>query len=254
MDSERFSRNELLLGPEALTRLSKARVAIFGLGGVGSWVAEALARAGVGMFVLVDHDRVCLSNINRQAVALESTLGRPKVEVMAERIRDINPEARVEARMEFYGPASAEALLPPGLSYVVDAIDTVDSKLDLVCRALGLGIPVISSMGAGNKLDPSRLEIADIHKTSVCPLARVMRQELKARGIKHLKVVYSREEPIELPEALPSPEGRRRIPGSVAFVPPVAGFLMAAEVVKDLIAGLPPKPRTGVAPPRKAQA
>jgi tRNA A37 threonylcarbamoyladenosine dehydratase len=263
MGLDRFSRSELLLGPEAMARLASATVAIFGIGGVGSWAAEALARSGVGGFILVDDDSVCLTNINRQVMALGSTVGRPKVEVMAERIRDINPQARVEAFQEFYGPATAERLLPPGLSYAVDAIDTISSKLDLVCRALALGVPVISSMGAGNKLDPSRLEIADIHKTSVCPLARVMRRELRDRGIKHLKVVYSREEPIEVAEAenpcrtgcvCPKKDrtcaGRRSVPGSVSFVPPAAGFLIAAQVVKDLTAGLPPKPRTGVAPAR----
>lgn len=263
MSLDRFSRNELLLGREGMARLESARVAIFGIGGVGSWAAEALARAGVGSLILVDDDSVCLTNINRQAIALGSTVGRPKVEVMAERIRDINPRAEVLAFQEFYGPATAERLLPPGLSYAIDAIDTVGSKLDLICRAKALGIPVISSMGAGNKLDPSRLEVADIHKTSVCPLARVIRQELKDRGIKHLKVVYSREEPIEIAEAdnpcrtdciCPKKDrtcvGRRSVPGSVSTVPPVAGFLIAAEVVKDLLAGLPPKPRTGVAPPR----
>jgi tRNA A37 threonylcarbamoyladenosine dehydratase len=220
--SDAFSRTELLFGPAAMEKLAAATVAVFGVGGVGSYAAEALARSGVGSFVLVDDDRVCASNINRQIIALRSTVGAPKVLAMKERILDINPAARVEAFQEFYGADSADRLLPPGLSYVVDAIDTVSSKIDLIVRCIGMGIPVISSMGAGNKLDPTRLEIADIYETSVCPLARVMRRELKSRGVQALTVVYSREPPIPANAAAEQPAriaGRRSIPGSVAFVP-----------------------------------
>jgi tRNA A37 threonylcarbamoyladenosine dehydratase len=243
-----FSRSELLLGREAMDRLAAATVAVFGIGGVGSWAAEALARSGVGGFRLVDDDAVCLTNINRQLIALRSTVGRPKVEVMKERILAINPEARVEALQSFYAESNAALFFAPGLSYVVDAIDTVSSKIDLIVRAQGLGIPIMSAMGAGNKLDPTRLEVADIYATSVCPLARVMRRELRKRGVAALKVVYSREEPIKVVEAdnpcrqhciCPKKDrtcaGRRSVPGSVATVPPVAGFIIASEVVKDIV-------------------
>lgn len=243
-----FSRSELLIGKDALEKLASATVAVFGIGGVGSWAAEALARSGVGGFRLVDDDSVCLTNINRQIIALRTTIGRPKVEVMRERILDINPEARVEIFQEFYAEGNAALFFTPGLSYVIDAIDSVSSKLDLIVRAKSLGIPVMSAMGAGNKLDPTRFEVADIYSTSVCPLARVMRRELRKRGVGELKVVYSKEEPIRVVEAenpcrqhciCPKKDrtcvGRRSIPGSIAFVPPVAGFIIAAEVVKDLI-------------------
>ena len=244
-----FSRTELVLGAEALARLEASTVAVFGIGGVGSWAAEALARSGIGSFVLVDDDAVCVTNINRQVIALRSTVGRPKVEVMAERILEINPEASVRTFQEFYSAETAPRLLLPGLSYVVDAIDTVSAKLDLIERSKAMGVPIISSLGMGNKLDPTRLEIADIGETSVCPLARVVRRELRKRGIEGLKVVYSREEPIKVNEAdnpcrtncvCPKKDrvctARRSIPGTVPFVPPVAGFIIAAEVVKDLVA------------------
>jgi len=195
MNMEAFSRTALLIGAEGLERLASSRAAIFGIGGVGSWAAEALARCGIGSFLLVDDDTVCLTNLNRQIIALRSTIGRPKVEVMEERIHDINPEAHVDTFAGFYGPETASRIFPGGISYIIDAIDTVSSKIDLVQRAAEYNIPIISAMGTGNKMDPSRLEIADIYGTSVCPLARVMRHELKARGIKSLKVVYSREEP-----------------------------------------------------------
>ncbi len=197
MNTEAFSRTALLIGAEGLERLASCRVAVFGIGGVGSWAAEALARCGVGAFLLVDDDSVCLTNINRQIIALRSTVGRPKVEVMKERILDINPEARVDTFAGFYGTGTAQQIFPGGISYIIDAIDTVSSKIDLVQRAAEYNIPIISAMGTGNKLDPSRLEIADIYDTSVCPLARVMRHELKARGVKALKVVYSRELPLK---------------------------------------------------------
>lgn len=242
-----FSREELIIGRESMEALAAARVAIIGLGGVGSYAAEALARSGVGHFILVDDDSVCLTNINRQIIALRSTVGRPKVQVARDRILDINPEAEVEIHQEYFGADSAERLLPPGLSYVVDAIDTVSAKLELVMRCKSLGIPVISAMGTGNKLDPTRLEVADISKTSICPLARVMRKELRKRGVKDLKVVYSREEPIKVEETdnpcrqhciCPKKDrtcvGRRSVPGSIAFVPPAAGLIIASVIVREL--------------------
>lgn len=243
-----FSRTELILGAEAMDTLASSTVAIFGIGGVGSYAAEALARAGIGSFVLVDDDCVCLTNINRQIIALRSTIGRPKVEVMRDRILDINPRASVVVFQEFYNAESAPRLLPEGLSYVVDCIDTVSSKLDLILRCRQLGVPIVSSMGTGNKLDPTRLELADISKTSVCPLARVMRQELRKRGVRRLQVLYSREPPIKVREAdnpcrtgcvCPKKDrtcvARRSVPGSVSFVPPAAGLILASKVVRDLI-------------------
>lgn len=247
MTPKEFSRSELLIGGEAMERLGQSTVAVFGLGGVGSWAAEALARSGIGGFVLVDHDVVSETNINRQLVALHSTLGRPKVEVMAERIHDINPRARVTAFREFYSAENSGRLLVPGLSYVVDAIDSIASKIDLIVRAQAAGLPVMSSMGAGNKLDPSRFEVADIYATSVCPLARVMRRELRKRGVESLKVVFSREEPLRAEarddvagetagEASPADVAgaRKSVPASISFVPPAAGLIIAAEVVRDL--------------------
>lgn len=233
--SETFVRTELLLGTEGLERLEHAKVAIFGVGGVGGYVAEALARSGVGAFVLVDKDVVSQSNINRQIIATTKTVGMSKVQVMKERILDINPEAEVEVRECFFLPETAEEFDFTEYSYVVDAVDTVTAKLELVMRAREAGVPVISSMGAGNKLDPTRFEVADIYQTSVCPLARVMRRELKKRGIEKLKVVYSREEAMT-PKELLSDESKRVIPGSVAFVPSVAGLIIAGEVVKDITA------------------
>jgi len=239
--SSRFSRTALLLGDENLGRLKNARVAIFGIGGVGGYVAEALARSGIGSFVLVDDDRVCISNINRQIIALESTIGRDKVEVMKDRIHDINPFAEVEARKCFFLPENAGEFDFSSWSYVVDAVDTVTAKLSIIEEAKKAGIPVISSMGTGNKLDPAKLELADIYETSICPLARVMRHECRKRGIESLKVVYSREEPLKpapslLPEAGRDHDKKRRsIPGSTAFVPPAAGLMIAGCVVKDII-------------------
>ncbi len=222
--------------------LARSRVAVFGLGGVGSWAAEALARSGVGAFVLVDDDYVSLSNLNRQLIALRSTLGKPKVEVMRDRILDINPDAELRIFRETYNADSAERILTTDVDYVVDAIDMVSSKIDLVIRCKAMGIPIISAMGTGNKLDPTRLELADIHKTAVCPLARVMRQELKKRRIKKLEVVYSREVPARINAADPHAAslatdlraGRRSIPASVSFVPPAAGLIIAARVVTVL--------------------
>ena len=219
--------------------LANATVAVFGIGGVGGYTVEALARSGVGHFVLVDDDKVCLTNINRQIIATRSSVGKYKVDVMKERILDINPKAEVEVYKCFYLPENADEFDFSGYSYVVDAVDTVTAKLELVVRAKEAGVPVISSMGAGNKLDPTRFEVTDIYQTSVCPLARVMRRELKARGIQDLKVVYSREEAQKPEKSLMTEEDsasrRRSIPGSVSFVPSVAGLIAAGEVIRDLI-------------------
>jgi tRNA A37 threonylcarbamoyladenosine dehydratase len=231
-----FSRAQLLLGKEAMAALAVSRVAVFGIGGVGSFAAEAIARAGVGAIDVFDDDNVCLTNINRQLVALHSTLGKKKAEVMRERILDINPRCNVTAHAIFYNADTADSIDLSVFDYVIDAIDTVSCKLLLIERASAAGVPVVSSMGAGNKLDPTRLEVADITKTSVCPLARVMRKELKARGISHLKVVYSREEAIKPKEDTAESTTRRAVPGSVSFVPPVAGYILAGEVVKDIVA------------------
>ena len=207
---------------------------VFGVGGVGGYVCEALARSGVGHFLLVDNDVVSLSNINRQIIATRRTVGRYKVDVMAERIADINPDASVEAKNLFFGEETQELFDWESYDYVVDAIDSVSSKVALILRAQKAGVPVISSMGAGNKLEANRFKVADIYDTSVCPLARVMRQQLRKRGVQSLKVVYSDEEPRTIPEAAESSAGKR-VPGSTAFVPPAAGLLISGEVVKDLI-------------------
>lgn len=225
-------RSELLFGREALLKLKNSKVIVFGVGGVGSFVCEALARSGIGTIALVDSDTVAESNINRQIIALTSTIGIAKVKIMKERISDINPDCRVTPYECFYTKEKEVDI--SGYDYVVDAIDTVTSKLVLIEEANRLKIPIISSMGTGNKLDPTRFEISDISKTSVCPLARVMRRELKARGISKLKVLYSKEEPLT-PKESPKEASRRQTPGSVSFVPPVAGMIIAGEVIKDLI-------------------
>ncbi len=221
---EQFARTEMLIGKEAIEKLNNSKVAIFGVGGVGSYVVEALARAGIGNFILVDNDEVSITNINRQLIALHSTLGRSKVDVAKERIMDINPEAKVTIYKEFFMPSTV-GIIDDKLSYIVDAIDTVTAKIELVERANKYNIPIISSMGTGNKLDPTKFEITDINKTSVCPLAKVMRKELKQRGIKKLKVLYSKEEP----------KKGQTPPASISFVPSVAGLIIASEVIKDLI-------------------
>ncbi len=232
--SEQFSRTELLIGKEGIEKLVNAKVAIFGIGGVGSFVAEALARAGIGNFVLIDNDVISKSNLNRQIHALTNTIGKYKVEVMKERIMQINENAKVEISKEFFMPNSDEKIIDNTINYIVDAIDTVTAKIELVIRAEKLNIPIISSMGTGNKLDPTKFEITDINKTAVCPLAKVMRKELRARGIKKLKVVYSKEEPIK-PKQTQKQNEKKRVPGSISFVPSVAGLIIASEVVKDLI-------------------
>lgn len=244
-----FSRTELLFGKEAMDKLKNARVAVFGIGGVGGYTVEALARSGVGSIDIIDDDKVCLTNINRQIIATRKTIGKYKVEVMKERILDINPDARVFAHQCFYSAQTADSFDFSEYSYIVDAVDTVSAKIELVVRAQEQNIPIISCMGAGNKLDPTKLEVADIYETSVCPLAKVMRKELRLRGVKKLKVVYSREtvkKPLDdmrisCRSNCVCPPGtarkctvRRQIPGSNAFVPPVAGLIIAAEVIKDI--------------------
>jgi len=232
-----FMRTELLLGAEAMKKLKNSKVAVFGVGGVGGYVTEALARSGVGAFELIDRDQVSVTNLNRQIIATWKTVGMDKTEAMAQRILDINPQAQVTQRKCFYLPETADQFDFTQYDYVVDAVDTVTAKIEIILQAQRAGVPVISSMGAGNKLDPSKFEVADIYKTSVDPLARVMRRELKKRGVKKLKVVYSKEEPLKpLGRIEADPEaGRKDVPGSSAFTPSAAGLLIASEVVKDLI-------------------
>ena len=244
-----FSRTQLLLGEEAMNKLKNSRVAVFGVGGVGGYVCEALARSGVGTFDLIDDDKVCLTNLNRQIIATRKTVGKYKVEVMKERILDINPDAKVNIHQCFFLPENADEFSFNEYDYVVDAVDTVTAKIEIIMQAKKKEVPVISSMGAGNKLDPTAFRVADIYKTKVCPLAKVMRRELKKRGVKKLKVVYSEEQPIQPIEDMSiscranciCPPGakhkcteRRAIPGSIAFVPSVVGLIIAGEVVKDI--------------------
>ena len=246
-----FSRTQLLIGEEGINRLKGAKVAVFGIGGVGGYVCEALVRSGVGAFDLIDDDKVCLTNLNRQIIATRKTIGKYKVDVMKERILDINPDADVQVHKCFFLPENAADFPFEEYDYIVDAVDTVTAKISLVMKAKELNIPIISSMGAGNKLDASLFKVADIYQTKVCPLAKVMRRELKKRGVKKLKVVYSEEQPMTPIEDMAiscrsnciCPPGaahkcteRRAIPGSVAFVPSVAGLIIAGEVVKDLSA------------------
>lgn len=234
---EFYSRTAMLLGEEAIKKLSEARVAVFGIGGVGGYVVEALVRAGVGAIDLIDNDEVCRSNLNRQIIATGSTLGMFKVDAMEARIKDINPQCEVKKYQCFYLPETAAQFDFTRYAYVVDAIDTVTGKIHLVMQAKEAGVPIISSMGTGNKLNPTELEVADIYKTSVCPLAKVMRRELKKRGVEKLKVVYSKEEPLTpfAVEESRADDKRRATPGSVSFVPSVAGLIIASEVIKDLI-------------------
>ncbi|MDF2472407.1 MAG: UBA/THIF-type binding protein [Anaerocolumna sp.] len=244
-----FSRTELLFGKEAMDKLSQSRVAVFGIGGVGGFTVEALARSGVGTFDIFDDDKVCLTNINRQIIATRKTIGKYKVDVMKERILEINPKAVVNTHQTFYTPEVADQFDFSEYSYIVDAIDTVTGKIELVLRANSNNVPIISCMGAGNKLDSTKFEVSDIYKTSVCPLAKVMRRELRVRGVKKLKVVYSKELPRKPLEDMSvscknnciCPPGaerkctdRRQIPGSTSFVPSVAGLIIAGEVIKDI--------------------
>ncbi|MDR1604581.1 MAG: tRNA threonylcarbamoyladenosine dehydratase [Gracilibacteraceae bacterium] len=249
---DQFSRTALQFGRDNLARLREARVAVFGIGGVGGYCAEALSRSGIGTLALLDDDTVCVTNINRQIIATHATVGQYKTDLMRARILEINPNATVEARRLFYSPETAADVDLTRYDYIVDAMDTVTAKLELVCRAQAAGTPLISAMGAANKLDPTAFIVADIYATAVCPLARIMRRELRRRGVPALKVVYSREQPAPPPPTEESgcqagcvcPPGgarhclqRRQIPGSNAFVPPVAGLILAGEVVKDLIYG-----------------
>ena len=246
-----FSRTEIIIGEQGLQRLAGAKVAIFGVGGVGSYVAEALVRAGVGKFILVDDDTICLTNTNRQLHTTRKTIGQPKVEAMRQRMLDINPAAVIETIQSFYLPEKAEQLIQDDYDYIVDALDTVTAKIDLAVQGKERSIPVISAMGAGNKLDPGGFKVADLAKTSVCPLAKVMRKELRKRGVEHLKVVYSEEKPIvpicveasDCSKHCICPPGstkhcleRRSVPGSISFVPGVVGLLIAGAVVNDLLA------------------
>lgn len=244
-----FSRTELLLGEEAMERLRNSRVAVFGIGGVGGYCCEALVRTGVGHFDLVDDDKVCLTNLNRQIIATRKTVGRDKADVMMERMLEINPKADIRLHKTFFLPENADEFPFEEYDYVVDAVDTVTAKIEIIMQAKKAGVPVISCMGAGNKLDPTQFRVADIYQTKICPLARVMRREMKKRNVDHLKVVYSEEKPIRPIDDMANscrtgcicPPGakhkctdRRDIPGSVAFVPSVAGLIIAGEVVKDI--------------------
>ena len=225
-----FSRTELLIGKEGIEKLNNSKVVVFGLGGVGSFVLESLARAGIGSFILVDKDEVDITNINRQIIATHKSVGMPKVEVAKKRVLDINPNANVETIQEFFMPDS-ENFFDDSIDYIIDAVDTVTAKIEIIVRAKEKRIPVISCMGTGNKLDSTKFEISDISKTSVCPLAKVIRKELKNRNIKNVKVLYSKEEPIKNN----SGKDGKRVPGSISFVPSVAGLIIAGEVIKDLI-------------------
>lgn len=231
-----FSRTQMLLGDEAMEKLKKSHIAVFGIGGVGGYTVEALARTGVGELTLIDNDTVSVTNINRQIIATHSTVGRYKVDAAGERALDINPEIKVNALKTFFTAETADEFDFSQYDYVIDAIDTVSGKIELAVRCEALGVPIISSMGAGNKLDATAFEVSDIYKTSVCPLARVMRRELRSRGIKRLKVVYSREQPVTAAGCCDeSAQGKRQLPASIAFVPSVAGLIIAGEVIKDLI-------------------
>lgn len=244
-----FSRTQMLIGEENLNKLKNTTVAVFGIGGVGSFVTEGLARAGIGKLVLIDNDDICITNINRQIHANHKTIGKSKVEVMRERILDINPAAKVTAIQKFYLPDCSDELMRDDYDYIVDAVDTVTAKIDLILQAQKRNIPIISSMGTGNKLDPTRLEITDIYKTSMCPLAKIMRKELRVRGIDSLKVIYSKESPIKPIQeedtqydacTTATKQGvnnirKHQIPGSMSFVPSVAGLIISSEIVRDII-------------------
>lgn len=232
-----FSRTELLIGAEALKKINNSKVAIFGIGGVGSFVVEGLSRAGIGSFILIDNDNISITNLNRQLIALHSTIGENKAEAAKRRILDINPDANVEIVNEFFTPSSVD-FFDSSINYIVDAIDTITSKIELVDRANKHNIPIISSMGTGNKMDPTKFEISDIYKTSMCPVAKILRKELKKRKIERLKVVYSKEEPIKnyvVNETEYKGATNNKVPGSISFVPSVAGLIIAGEVIKDLI-------------------
>ncbi|WP_407415002.1 ThiF family adenylyltransferase [Methanobrevibacter sp.] len=232
----KFSRTEMLVGNDGMEKLNNAKVAIFGLGGVGSFVCEGLARSGIGNFVLVDFDKIDESNINRQLIATVKTIGKYKVNLMKERILEINPDANVEIYKEFYMADSKNDIITKDLSYVVDCVDTIMAKIAIVCQCDALDVPVISSMGTGNKLDPTMFEVADIYETSVCPLARIMKKDFRKRNIEKLKVVYSKEQPINTNDcAINQKDSKYKVKGSVSFVPSVAGLIISSEVIKDII-------------------
>lgn len=230
----KFSRTEMLVGNEGMKKLNEAKVAVFGLGGVGSYVCEGLARSGIGNFILIDYDKVDESNINRQLIATVDTIGRYKVDLMRQRIHQINPDANVEVHREFYMADSKTDIITDDLSYAVDCVDTIMAKIAIICKCDALDVPVISSMGTGNKLDPSMFEVADIYDTSVCPLARIMKKDLKKRNIEKLKVVYSKENPINTNDHEINQNRKFKVKGSTSFVPSVAGLIIAGEVVKDI--------------------
>ena len=232
-----FTRTEMLISKDGIKKLNKSKVVIFGIGGVGSYVVEGLARAGVENFILVDHDIVSITNLNRQLIALHSTIGKYKVDVAKERILDINPKAKVETHKEFFMPDSNLGIIKKNVDYVVDCVDTVTAKIEIIKQCKELDIPVISSMGTGNKLDPFRFIICDIKKTDTCPLAKVMRKELRKRGVNSLKVIYSKEEPIKPNEDVKNDneKAKKVVPGSISFVPSVAGLMIAGEIVRDII-------------------
>ncbi len=232
---EKFSRTEMLIGNEGMNKLNKAKVAIFGLGGVGSFVCEGLARSGVGNFILIDYDKIDESNINRQLIATVKTIGKYKVDLMKERILEINPNANVEVYKEFYLADSKIDIITKDLSYAVDCVDTIMAKIAIICNCDAINVPVISSMGTGNKLDPTMFEVADIYETSVCPLARIMKKDLRKRNIEKLKVVYSKENPMNTNDCAINQNKKYKVKGSISFVPSVAGLIIASEVIKDII-------------------
>ncbi len=232
---ENFSRTEMLIGNDGMKKLNDAKVAVFGLGGVGSFVCEGLARGGIGNFILVDHDKIDESNINRQLIATVDTIGENKVDLMKERILKINPNANVEVYKEFYMADSQSDIITEDLTYVVDCVDTIMAKIAIVCNCDEIDVPVISSMGTGNKLDPTMFEVADIYETSVCPLARIMKKDLRKRNIKKLKVVYSKEHPINTNDCDINRDRKFKVKGSISFVPSVAGLIISGEVIKDII-------------------
>ena len=236
---DQFSRTELLIGKDGIKKLENSKVCIFGIGGVGSYVVEGLVRAGIGNFILVDNDKISLTNLNRQIIATTKTTGKSKVLTAKNRIIEINPNAKVEVYEEFFMPESKD-IFDNTVDYVIDCVDTVTAKIEIIMRAQKLNIPIISSMGTGNKLDPTKFEVTDIYKTEICPLAKVMRKELRNRGVKKLKVIYSKENPIELKDSLENigdsnSETKKQVPGSISFVPSVAGLILAGEVIKDIL-------------------
>ena len=236
---DQFSRTELLIGKDGIKKLENSKVCIFGIGGVGSYVVEGLVRAGIGNFILVDNDKISLTNLNRQIIATTKTLGNSKVQTAKNRILEINPDAKVEVYEEFFMPESKD-FFDSTVDYIIDCVDTVTAKIEIIMRAQKLNIPIISSMGTGNKLDPTKFVVTDIYKTEICPLAKVMRKELRNRGVKKLKVIYSKENPIELEDSLENigdsnSETKKQVPGSISFVPSVAGLIIAGEVVRDIL-------------------